>query len=502
MKHILTAAQMKARDEYTIREIGVPSAVLMERAALAIAEEVISLIREERRPVRVLCVCGSGNNGGDGVACARILHLKGIDASIHVAGNPEHFTADMTQQMEIAQKCGVPELKNPSFKDFDIVVDALFGNGLSRPVSGSYERTVERINAAREAGARIVAADIPSGIHADNGQVMGCAVKADVTVTMQFLKAGLILNPGAMYAGRIVTAEIGILDKTAQPDEEPPMFALEDADMVRLLPARIPAGNKGTFGKVLVAAGSADICGAAILAGEAALRAGAGMVKIVTHVNNRQAINTALPEALTTFYEDGDGAAAAVLDSLDWADVVVAGPGIGTGGAAFAILKTLLGSCRLPLVLDADALNCLSAHVELLGDYRGPVFITPHVGEMSRLTSVSIPDIKGDLAGRARTMSEMWGITTVLKDARTCTALKDGTVFINTSGNDGMATAGSGDVLAGLLGGIIAQGGDISMAGPAAVYIHGRAGDAAAAARGRSGMTARDIAAHIGDVIG
>lgn len=502
MKHILTAAQMKARDEYTIREIGVPSAVLMERAALAIAEEVLSLIREERRPARVLCVCGSGNNGGDGAACARILHLKGVDASIYVAGNPEHFTEDMAQQMEIARKAGVPELKNPPCREFDILVDALFGNGLSRPVTGTYERTVERMNGAKEAGTRIVAADIPSGIHADTGQVMGCAVKADVTVTMQHVKAGLLLNPGAMYAGRIVTAEIGILDRTAEPDGEPPIYALEDADLVRLLPARIPEGNKGTFGKVLIAAGSSDICGAAILAGEAALRAGAGMVKIVTHANNRQAVNTALPEALTAFYEDGDGAAEAVLDALDWASVVVAGPGIGTGGPAFAILKTLLGSCRLPLVLDADALNCISTHVELLGDYRGPVFITPHVGEMSRLTSVSVPDIKSNLVGSARTMAEMWGITTVLKDARTCTALKDGTVFINTSGNDGMATAGSGDVLAGLLGGIIAQGGDLTMAGPAAVYVHGRAGDAAAAVRGRSGMTARDITAHIGEVIG
>ncbi len=502
MKHIVTAAQMQSRDGYTIREIGIPSAVLMERAALAIAEEVLAFCREAGRPARVLSVCGSGNNGGDGVACARILHMKGVDASIYIAGNPEHFSADMTQQMEIAGKAGVPELKNPAFREFDVLVDAIFGIGLSRPVSGSYERTIERMNAAKEAGTRIVAADIPSGISADTGAVMGCAVKADVTVTMQLLKAGLLLNPGAMYAGRLVAADIGIADRTAEAETEPPIYALEDADLSRLLPARIPAGNKGTFGKVLIAAGSADICGAAVLAGEAALRAGAGMVKIVTHASNRQAVHTALPEALTAFYEDGDGAAAAVLDSLEWADVVVAGPGIGTGGAAFAILKTLLGSCRLPLVLDADALNCLSAHVELLGDYRGPVFITPHVGEMSRLTSVSIPEIKADLPARARTMAEMWGITTILKDARTCTAMRDGSVFINTSGNDGMATAGSGDVLAGLLGGLIAQGGDLTMAGPLAAYVHGRAGDRAAAIRGRAGMTARDIAAHIGEVIG
>lgn len=508
MRHIVTAAQMKARDQYTITEIGVPSSVLMERASLAIAEEALSYFKASGKHGRVLCVCGTGNNGGDGAACARILSMKGVEADLFLAGNEDHFTDEMQLQVSICRKLGIKEVHKSTFAGYDIIVDALFGIGLSRDVEGRYAEVIGRINAS---GAFVIAADIASGIHADTGRVMGCAVQADVTVTMQHLKPGMLLYPGADYSGRVVVAEIGIADlwntdpwkaaKDPEHEEGTPIYCLDERDIPSYIPKRIAAGNKGTFGKVLVIAGSKNMSGAAYFAALSSMRMGAGMVRVLTVESNREIIQRELPEALLSTYMNAVEAEDAVDKCLEWADVILMGPGIGTDSVAESIVKHVLEKSVLPLVLDADGLNCLYGNTLLLRNYRGMAFLTPHMGEMGRLVGSTISELKSDPVREAAHLATSCDVVCVLKDARTCTALPNGKVFINTSGNDGMATAGSGDVLAGILAGLLAQNCDVLAAAPLAVYIHGRAGDAAAEEGGRRNVIASDIIAHIKDVV-
>ncbi len=509
MRHIVTAAQMKARDQYTITELGVPSSVLMERASLAIAEEVISYLEKSGRNGRVLCVCGSGNNGGDGAACARILFLKGFRADIYLVGKESNFTDEMKLQVSICRKLGIEEVRKSTFAEYDVIVDALFGIGLSRDIEGAYADVIGRINASR---AFVIAADIASGIHADTGRVCGLAVQADVTVTMQLPKPGMLLYPGADYSGRVVVAEIGIADmwnddpwkprKDRRDESGPRIYSLDDSDIPSYLPKRISSGNKGTFGKVLVIAGSKNMSGAAYFSALSAMRMGAGMVRVVTVEDNREIIQRELPEALLTTYNNAVEAEDAIDKNLDWADVICMGPGLSTGDISESIVKHVLNVSVLPLVLDADGINCLYGKTELLKEYRGMAFITPHMGEMGRLVGRTISELKEDPVSAAINLATSCDVVCVLKDARTCTALPNGRVFINMSGNDGMATAGSGDVLSGILAGVLAQNCDVLAAAPLSVYIHGKAGDAASDEGGRRNVIASDIIAHLKDVVG
>ena len=378
-------------------------------------------------------------------------------------------------------------------------MDALFGTGLAREVTGSARVLIEKIN---DSGAFVIAADMPSGISADTGAVCGCAVKADVTVTMECAKIGQLLYPGALYAGKTVIAEIGIYDDVKLRDSLPyTVFSLTDDDTMKLLPPRNPAGNKGTFGKVLVIAGSKGMCGAALFAAEAALRSGAGMVKILTDEANRTIVQTALPEALLAVYKKKDELPDLIRENLAWADAAAAGPGLGVSKRTRLIIETLLKECTLPLVIDADGLNVIGEDTELLEKHEGPLFITPHMGEMARLTGRTIADLKADPIGSALDYAGASDAQVLLKDARTVTARKDGTVYINASGNAGMATAGSGDVLTGILAGLLAQGTDPGCAGALAAFIHGRAGDKAKETMGESGMIASDIIRALPSII-
>ena len=330
----------------------------------------------------------------------------------------------------------------------------------------------------------------------------GCAVKADVTVTMECAKIGQLLYPGALYAGKTVISEIGIYDDVKLRDSLPyTVFSLTDDDTMKLLPPRESAGNKGTFGKVLVIAGSKGMCGAALFAAEAALRSGAGMVKILTDEANRTIVQTALPEALLAVYKKKDELPDLIRENLAWADAAAAGPGLGVSKRTRLIIETLLKECTLPLVIDADGLNVIGEDTELLEKHEGTLFITPHMGEMARLTGRTIADLKADPIGSALGYAGASGAQVLLKDARTVTARKDGTVYINASGNAGMATAGSGDVLTGILAGLLAQGTDPGCAGALAAFIHGRAGDKAKETMGESGMIASDIIRALPSII-
>lgn len=490
MEQIVTGSQMKALDDATIENIGIPSLVLMERAALALCD---AMEAEGYLEGRLLFLCGSGNNGADGVAAARILTLRGYEADVCILGNPLRFTQEMKKQVEIAEKYGISFVKTYRCSEYTTIVDSLLGVGTSRNLEGVYKKAVEEI---RHCGCHVVSVDIPTGICADTGRILGAAVRADLTVTFAYKKAGLCLYPGALYAGKLVTAEIGI-HRQDFPLDGTEIFACEPADLQKI--RRDPGGNKGTFGKVFLIAGSRDIFGAAYLSGLAAMRTGAGMLKICTREENRQQFSC-FPEAMLLTYDDTSDLKALVREGLAWADTAGMGPGVGTGAQAARLLDVLLEECTCPLVLDADAVNLLSGKKEKLKSCKAPVILTPHLGEFSRLTGTEIAVWKEDPVNITREAASSYRVILVCKDART--VVSDGTrSWINLSGNDGMATAGSGDVLTGTILGLLAQKLAPKDAAVLGVYLHGCAGDRAAAAKGRAGMLAGDILEEIPKIL-
>ena len=469
MKRILTAAQMKQADRNTIETMGVPSLVLMERAALSCVEELQNGTWDTGK---VLAVCGPGNNGGDGAAIARILKTKGVDAELFCLGNPEKYSEGMRAQKKIAENYGVREVKNPDFREYTVIIDAIFGIGVSRPLAGEYRRAVEAICAS---GVPVLAVDIPSGIHTDTGEVLDAAVKARATVTFACAKPGLLFDPGKRYAGEVLVRDIGIGFDAGE--EETPWYGSVEKEALDRFLTRTPMGNKGTFGKVLVLAGSGAMCGAAVLCARAVLASGAGMVKVVTEERNRTPLFCALPEAMADFWkEDEPLPEEALLQDLAWADAVVAGPGLSKSRTAKELLVFTVQHTEVPLVLDAD--------------------------ELARLLHMTIAECQRDPAGSAGRAAEKYQACCVRKDSVTVTA-EEGReqYYINTSGSSALATAGSGDVLAGITGAFAAKRQceknekKISLAKTAALaaYAHGKAGEAAEEKSSASYVTASEI---------
>lgn len=496
MKNAVSCSLMKKLDQNTIRRIGIPSLVLMERAALKTAEEMEKVLKKTEE--KILCVCGSGNNGGDGIAIARILFLHGYHTEIYMAGNLSHMTQETKQQYDIARNYQVPVVNNPQWQEYTTIVDAVFGVGLTRPVEGRYADLLHEMN---RTSAWKVAVDIPSGVNGDTGAVMGTAFLADLTVTFAFRKAGLCLFPGRKLAGKTVTADIGIYESS---DLMEPWYLMDDSDIEKL-PPRDPEGNKGTFGKVLAVAGSAGMCGAAYFCASAALASGAGMVKVLTEKENRIPLQTLLPEAIVDCSEKPEG----WKKALDWCDVLIIGPGIGKSERSRMLLSWFLEhtSGEKPVILDADGLNLLAENPQWKKFLGKHTILTPHMGEMSRLTGKTIAELQKDRIAAAREMAKTTGAICVLKDACTVTASPDGALWLNLSGNPGMAVAGSGDVLTGVLAGMCCMelGEKLPAPDKAAalgVYIHGRAGDLAAKTKGKYGMKAGDLLPAVSEVTG
>lgn len=501
MKTVLTAAQMKAADNRAIIQ-GVPSLVLMERAALSVVHELLH--RKKEYDLRRVCIfCGTGNNAGDGVAIGRILKDYGYDATLILVGPVDKYSDAMVQQIVAAKNRGVTMVMQAGkslLSHATLIIDALFGIGLTRDIAGNYAEAVQLMN---EADAPKIAVDIPSGIHTDTGAVMGCAVRCSMTVTFARSKRGLHLFPGASYAGEIVVKEIGIPVEPKSMDGTI-LQSLEPGDL-SLLSERDPSGNKGTFKKVLVIAGSESMFGAAALCAEAAMRTGAGMVKVYTEESNRIPLFARLPEALLTCYKEEEWSP--VIDGqklsrdLFWADSIVIGPGMGTGKTAMAILMFFLewnkNNGPKPTVFDADALNMFAMSPTLLKNINFPAVFTPHMGEMSRLGILSIEHLKEDPVAVAISYAKEHKVTLVLKDARTVIAKEDGTVWLNVRGNSGLATAGSGDVLAGIMATIIAQEEELPENAALAVLIHSLAGERASEKGSEEGMIAGDLLKEI-----
>ena len=506
MRYLVTGEQMKKIDTYTIETVGIPSLVLMERAAMAVAREAMARLKQGDH---IFAVCGTGNNGADGVAAARMLALNGYSVTVLIAGDPKRGTKEFHVQKEIAQKLEIPMAE---WKDFlpgrcDLLIDAVFGVGLTREVEGEYREVLDTIN--RMHPGTVIAVDMPSGIHSATGQVMGTAVKADVTVTFGYEKLGSVLYPGREYCRQVVVEDIGfpaVSLKQAEPFAW--TYGREDLDRI---PGRPAYSNKGTFGKVLLIAGSGGMSGAAYLAGLAAYRTGAGLVKIMTVEENREILLQQLPEAILTAYrkEDieekpGRGLSPSWEERMEkecgWADVIVLGPGLGQDPYVRLLVKSVLTSAYVPIVVDADGLNAIAAWPELEQYYTENIVITPHLGEMARLTGRPVSQIQKAVAETALEYSGSRGIVCVLKDAATAVANREGQCYMNSSGNSCMAKAGSGDVLAGTIAGLLSQGMEPFDGAALGVYIHGLAGDRFKEKYGENGMLARDLAEEIGKI--
>lgn len=495
MRYLVNSREMRQYDNNTSEIFKVSSLLLMEQAALAACEELEKLVS---RKESVLIVCGTGNNGGDGLAIGRILFLKGYTVDLVLLGDEKKATEQNRKQQEILSAYNVPVYKDvPAGKDYQLVVDSIFGVGLTRKIEGVYRSTIEELNGL--SGYK-VAIDIPSGVSADDGAVLGVAFRADKTITFAFDKVGLHLWPGNAAAGDVIVKEIGITEKSFL-GRMPEMAALEEADLEQLA-VRPSHSNKGTFGKLLIIAGSVNMAGAAVLSGKSAYSTGCGLVRILTPEENRVIIQTALPEAILTTYSAKKAEPEIVKEALEWADVVLIGPGIGTGEVSEAVLKQVLKSVTVPVVMDADALNLVAKDVDILKKPHTEMVITPHLGEMSRLTGDSVAFLQTRLLDTARDFANTYNVTCVLKDERTITSIPYGTTYVNLSGNAGMATAGSGDVLAGMIGSLMAQGYSSENAAPLAVYLHGAAGDCMVKETGKAGLVASDLIQGIRRILG
>jgi ADP-dependent NAD(P)H-hydrate dehydratase / NAD(P)H-hydrate epimerase len=501
---LVGADEMRAIDRAAIEVLGVPGRELMERAGAAVARFAHAFLGSGGR---ALVLAGAGNNGGDGYVVARRLRADGVDVRVASLVPRLRLAGDALQAREEAEVAGVPiddapELAALQAGPHDLVVDAIFGTGLSRAPEGLFAEAIRTIGLLRDAGAKVVAVDVPSGLSADTGRPLGPCVRADATVTFGFQKRGLVLHPGAELAGQVVLADIGIPPEAAA--RVPVGCELLTEEAARLLvPPRLPEAHKGEAGRVLVVAGSPGKTGAAHLALLGALRGGAGLVTLAAREEVLPQALAGRPEAMSVPLLSrgplGDADLEPLLAAADGADAVVIGPGIPRGPETARLLRAFLGRARLPAVLDADALNALAERGGVAG-LGAPAVLTPHPGEMARLTGLGIAEVQTDRIGLAARSARAWGCVVVLKGARTVVADPGGPPAVVPTGNPGMATGGTGDVLAGLAGALLAGGLAPRDAARAAAFVHGAAGDLARDRRGERGMLAGDLADEIGSV--
>ena len=496
---LVEAAQMRAMDRHTIETLGVPGDLLMESAGRAVVDAVLEQLGPHDP---VVVVCGAGNNGGDGLVAARHLHLLGVPVRVALLAEPERLRGDAAANLQRAQAVGV-EFEGPRWRapQTGVLVDAILGTGLSRAVAGAPGASIRRINAARAArpgAVRVVAVDLPSGLCADTGLELGAAVEADLTVTLGLPKLGLTLEPGRSRAGRVRVARIGIAESAGE--VEPTAELWTRAAVGARLPARPPAGHKGTFGHALLVAGSEGKTGAAALAAEGAARIGAGLVTLACPAGLNDILEIKCTEAMTAPLPDtpGRGLAAgaeeAVLALAATRDAVGLGPGLGRDNETLALVRALAKRLEHPLALDADAVFAFRDDPELLTARRAATVLTPHPGEAAELLGCSASDVNRDRPAAARRLAERSGATVLLKGAATVTASPDGRVVVNPTGGPVLATGGTGDVLLGLVAGLLAQGATAADAAALGAYVHGAAADALAHARGATGLLAGELA--------
>ncbi|GAB4533901.1 MAG: NAD(P)H-hydrate dehydratase [Haliangiales bacterium] len=517
MRYVVTAEEMRALDQETISGIGLPGVVLMENAGRAVARVVEELMAPAQpagasargaaglgEPVpRIAVVCGAGNNGGDGYVIARCLREAGMHVTVYLASKRDLVKGDALLHLDVYENTGglLVSIADEAtlfthaerIRGADVVVDAIFGTGLGREVRGRYRKIIEVINQCRD---HRVAVDIPSGLSADTGAVLGCAVNATHTVTMGFLKIGLATAPGFPHCGEVRVAEIGI--PVALAEKHGIRTALIEADDVRpLLPARDILTHKNRRGHVLAVAGSPGKRGAARLLAWAALRTGAGLATIAAPWVGGEimAPDPVMTETLDPDQPEPDaGQALAAL--ARGKQVLAMGPGMPTSAGGRALVESALAELDIPMVLDADALNHIGTQLDLVAAARAPVIMTPHPGEAARLLGSTSAEVQKDRVGAARAIAARSDAIVVLKGARTLVCVDD-FVTINPSGHEALATAGAGDVLTGMIAALIAQGVPPPDAARLGVYLHGVVGERAANQLGPHSVTAADLPEHV-----
>ena len=509
---VLNAAQMREADRRTIVEVGIPSIVLMENAGQR-SVEALAAAFDDLAARRVAVLCGCGNNGGDGFVAARALRGRGAAATVFLLGPRDAVRGDARANLDVLDRIGLPVVELPDdaawtrhgagVAGHDLMVDAIFGTGLSRPLNGMLQTVVDDLNAAP---APVVSIDLPTGLSADSHQPPGPAVRAAVTVALGAPKVPLVLPPGAAWAGELVVADIGIPAGVIDGVDGPRLELLTRSGIRRRIPQRTAGAHKGDFGRVLIVAGSRGKTGAACLAGIGALRSGAGLVTVASPASCTAAVAAGAPEYMTLpLAETADGGVSGeALDAVLAApcDVIAAGPGLGTGAGAARLVHGLLERARAPLVLDADALNvCAGASARMRERAAGVVVLTPHPGEMARLCDRPAAEVQADRVATARRFAAEHRAHVVLKGAGTLVAAPGGAVCVNRTGNPGMATGGTGDVLAGAVAAWLAQLDDPAAACNVAVHLHGLAGDLAARHCGEVALTASDLAAALGRAV-
>jgi hydroxyethylthiazole kinase-like uncharacterized protein yjeF len=491
--YVVTAAEMRELDRLTIEELGIPGALLMEHAGRAVASEVEQLVPGR---LRAAIVCGSGNNGGDGFVCARWLREHGHDVCVVLGSGRPHPGGDAALHLGVYERQGgaVVELDGLAavLAGADVVIDALFGTGLTRPIEGALADVIAQMNAAP---ALRVAVDIPSGLDADTGRTLGVCVDADLTVTFAFAKIALVSSPGFERCGVLKVVEIGI--PHGLPERLGVGLSLhERAEARERLPRRPRGGHKGTFGHLLVVAGSAGKTGAALLCASAGLRAGAGLCTLATPPEVRPLIEGRAWEVMLAELDPErprDEALSALLTLASGKRALAWGPGMPTSPAAGELLRAALLVLEPPVVLDADALNHLARDPQVLAKARAKLVLTPHPGEAARLLATDVATVQADRVGSARRLADSARAVVVLKGARTIVAAPGGRAVINPTGNPGMGTGGTGDVLTGVIGALLAQGLAPFDAAALGAYVHGLAGDLARDARGEIGLNAGDL---------
>lgn len=507
---VLTADQMREADRRTIADIGIPGIVLMENAGRQIVSAMEAHI-DGLQGGSVAVLAGRGNNGGDGFVIARTLVQRGIDATVFLFGHVGDVKGDARTNLNILGQLSITvveiadaqawELHSGEALAADVIVDAIFGTGLREPLSGLLETVAEDVNGS---GKPVVAVDIPSGLSADTPEPPGTFIEATMTVTLAAPKLPLVLPPAEGGAGDLVIADIGIPHDVIDNLEGPKLALLTRDDVRGLIEPRAQDSHKGDYGRVLIVAGSLGKTGAAFLAAMGALRSGAGLVTIAAPRSSVPVIAAMAPEFMTLPLDEtpeGTIDFTAIEDVLAFAaDVIAVGPGIGRGPGPAAFMHALVERSATTLVIDADGLNAFTDDPERLVAKEGvDIIATPHPGELARLMGLSSDDVQGNRLDLARDFASSHRVTVVLKGHRTIIATPDGSTYINLTGNPGMATAGTGDVLTGMVAAWAAQLLDAEAAAQLAVYLHGFAGDLAEADESDVSLVATDVIAHLGD---
>ncbi len=506
---VVNAKQMKEIDTATIEKVGIPGIVLMENAAVKVVEEIEKLIGDLKNK-KAIIFAGKGNNGGDAFAVARHLHGLGAAVKVCMLFRNVDNSSDAGINFKTVKNMGIKciEIQDSDtldeiyfktlYKDIlcsDFIVDGIFGTGLSGQISGMTKKVMEMINSS---GNKVISIDIPSGVDGTDGQLAEICIKADLTVTFGLPKLGLLIHPGCEYTGKLVVADIGIPPSIAEGTDSY-INTIDSEYVSRILPKREQNSNKGTYGEAFIISGSKGMTGSGCLTAKSALRVGAGLVYLGVPASLSKIYENHVTEAITIPLEDkGLGfldieSKENIIRIMAKSDVLALGPGLSTNGQIFDIVKGVVKTSETPLVLDADAINVISADVNILRHLKKPAIMTPHPGEMARLLGISTKEVQSNRIEVAREFAYNWKVVLVLKGSRTVVALPDGTVYLNLTGNSGMATAGTGDVLTGVISGLLAQGAKLEDAAIAGVYIHGLAGDLAAAEKTEYGMIASDV---------